>query len=56
MDEQREDHSNPKKLHQKTAQTNYRPITCLLMMWKILTAQIREMYYSLISRRTFPDE
>ena len=25
-----------------TAPNNYRPITCLLMMWKILTAQIRE--------------
>ena len=25
-----------------TAPNNYRPITCLPMMWKILTAQIRE--------------
>ena len=25
-----------------TAPNNYRPITCLTMMWKILTAQIRE--------------
>ena len=34
-----------------TAPNNYRPITCLPMMWKILTAQIREeIYYSLISR------
>ena len=40
-----------------TAPNNYRPITCLLMMWKILTAQIREkIYYSLTSRRLFPDE
>ena len=30
------------------APNNYRPITCLPMMWKILTAQIREkIYYSL---------
>ena len=36
---------------------NYRPITCLPMMWKILTAQIREeIYYSLTSRGLFPDE
>ena len=40
-----------------TAPKNYRPITCLPMMWKILTAQIREkIYYSLTSRGLFPDE
>ena len=40
-----------------TALNNYRPITCLPMMWKILTAQIREeIYYSLISCELFPDE
>ena len=39
------------------APNNYRPITCLPMMWKILTAQIREeIYYSLTSRGLFPDE
>ena len=26
------------------------------MMWKILTAQIREIYYSLINRGIFPEE
>ena len=40
-----------------TASNNYRPITCLPMMGKILTTQIREqIYYSLISRGIFPDE
>ena len=40
-----------------TALNNYRPITCLPMMWKILTAEIREeIYYSLTSRDLFPDE
>ena len=40
-----------------TAPNNYRPITCLPMMWKILTAQIREkIYYSLTSRGLFPDK
>ena len=40
-----------------TAPNNYRPITCLPMMWKILTAQIRgKIYYSLTSRGLFPDE
>ena len=40
-----------------TAPNNYRPITYLLIMWKILTAQIRvEIYYSLIIRGLFPDE
>ena len=40
-----------------TTPNNYRPITCLLMTWKILTTQIREtIYYSLTSRGLFPDE
>ena len=39
------------------ASNNYRPITCIPMMWKMLTAQIREkIYYSLTSRRLFPDK
>ena len=41
----------------KPPPNNYRPIICLPMMWKILTAQIREeIYYSLTSRRLFPKE
>ena len=40
-----------------TAPNSYRPITSLPMMWKILTAQIREeIFYSLTSRGLFPDE
>ena len=40
-----------------TTPNNYRPITCLPMMWKILTAQIRKaIYNSLTSRRLFPEE
>ena len=40
-----------------TCPNNYRPIMCLPMMWKILTAQIRqEIYYSLISRELSPEE
>ena len=40
-----------------TALNNYWPITCLPMMWKILTAQIREeIYNSLASRGLFPEE
>ena len=40
-----------------TAENNYRHITCLPMMWKIFTAQIREeIYYSLTIRGLFPDE
>ena len=40
-----------------TAPNNYRPIICLPMMWKILTAQIREkIYFSLTSRGLFSDE
>ena len=41
----------------ETASTNYRPITCPLMMWKILTAPIRErIYHSIKSRGIFSDE
>ena len=40
-----------------TAPNNYRLITCLPMMQKILTAQIREeIYYSLTSYGLFPEE
>ena len=40
-----------------TAPNNYRPITCLPTIWKILITQIREaIYYSLRSRGLFPDE
>ena len=47
----------PKDTSKGTAPNNYRPITCLPRMWKILTSQIREkIYYSLTSRRLFPDE
>ena len=46
--------NNPSK---GTAPNNYRPITCQTMMWKILTAQIREnIYYALTSRGLFPNE
>ena len=57
MDDQRKDYINPKDPSKGTALNNYRPITCLPMMLKILTAQIREkIYYSLTSRGLFPDE
>ena len=40
-----------------TAPNNYRPITCLQMIWKILTAQIGEnIFYSLTRHGLFPDE
>ena len=40
-----------------TAPSNYRPITCLPMLGKILTAQIKEkIYYSLTSRGLFPEK
>ena len=43
--------------HKGAAPNNYRPIPCLPMMWKILTAQIREeIYFSLTSRRLFHKE
>ena len=41
----------------ETAPNNHGPITCLLIMGKILTVQTGEkIYYSLTSRRLFPEE
>ena len=57
IDDQKGDHSDPKRPLKRTTPNNYRPITCLLMMWKILMAQTREkIFNSLISRRLFPEE
>ena len=57
MDYQSEDHSDTKISPQRNWPQKYRPITCIPMMWKILTIQIREMiYYSLKSRGIFPDK
>ena len=45
-------------LHRKRAvSNNYRPITCLRMVWNILTTRIREeIYFLLTSRGFFPEE
>ena len=46
-----------KDSHKWTDPNNYRSITCLPMIWKILTAQIREeIYYSLTSNEFSPEE
>ena len=42
MDDQRKDHIDLKDAIKETASNNYKPITCLPMMWKILIAQIRK--------------
>ena len=39
-----------------TAHNNYRPITCLLMMWKILTAQIRKKTYDYKSSKLLTEQ
>ena len=47
-------HKDPRK---ETAPNDYRPIPYLPMIWKILTAQIREeIYFSITSHGLFPDE
>ena len=57
VDDQSKNPIDTKNSKKGTAPNNYRPITCLPMMWKILTAQIKEeIYYSLTSRGLFPDE
>ena len=46
-----------KRTEVKDGSNNYRPITCLLMMWKLFTAQIREeICHLLTSRGLFPGE
>ena len=57
MDNQRKDHIDPKRALKGTAPNNYWPIMCIPLMWKILTAQIREeIYDSLTSHGFFPKE
>ena len=58
MDDQMKYQINPKRSPLKgTAPNNYNSITYLPMMWKILTAQMREeIYYSFTSRGLFPEE
>ena len=47
----------PKEPNKRTAPNDDWLVTCLPMMWTILTAQIREeIYYSLTSRGSFPEE
>ena len=57
IDDQSKDHIDPKGPKKRTAPNNFMPMTCLPIMWKILTVQIREeIYYALTSRRLFPEE
>ena len=49
MDDQRKDHSDPERSPKQNHQKYYRPIMCPSTMWKIVTARISEIYYSLIS-------
>ena len=57
LDDERKDHIYQKDPSKGSAPKNYRPITCLSMMWKILTAQIEEKIYNLpTSHGLFSDE
>ena len=47
----------PKDPHLKgTPPTNYKLKACRSMMWKMLTVQIRDKTYWMISRGIYPDE
>ena len=57
VDDQRKDHIDPEEPLKGNNPNNYRPITCLPMMWKISAAQIRkEIYNSRTSCGLFPEE
>ena len=57
MDDQRKDHLDPKGCKPRNSSNNFRPKTCLPIIRKILTAQIRvDIYDSLTSPGLFPDE
>ena len=57
MDKQMEDYSDKKQKNKKVHPNNYRPIICLPLQWKILTAQIREeILYSVICHGLNPEE
>ncbi len=57
MDDKGENYPDPKRPLKKNQPGNYRPITYLPMMWKVLIAQIKEeICYSLVSRGVFPKE
>ena len=57
MDDQRKDHIDPEGPTQRNRPKQLRAHNLLRMMWKILTAQIREeIYYSVTSRSLFPNE
>ena len=57
MDNEKENYPDEERRQKETLLGNYRPMTCLLMMWKFLTAQIREeIYYSLLCHGLFPEE
>ena len=57
IDDQRKNHPDPKRPQKRSCPNNFRPITFLSMMWKVLTALIREwIYYSQIFRKLFSKE
>ena len=56
MDDKKKENPNEKITKKKTAPQNYRPITCLPMMWKMLTAHIKEEIYNSLSHGLFSEE
>ena len=57
MDDQRKDVINPERLPQRNRHKQLQTQRCLPMMWKILTAEIREEFYnSLISCGPFSED
>ena len=51
MNDQNKDEIDPKRPPKGTTPNNYRPLTCLPIKWKILTVQIREKIYFLLTSR-----
>ena len=56
MDDQRKEHIGLRLLQKGTTTNNYRPIRSLPIVWKILTAPIREEIYDMLISRRYPRE
>ena len=57
LDDNRKNHLAKKDRTQGDAVTNFRPITCLVLMWKLFTGRVSvELYEHLDKQNLLPEE